>query len=398
MILRKLQQVGFHHPKSQFLKPLSTASLQDSLYSNKLFNRLKDTYLDGRVAIGHENATDSLNAANSLPMTQLPKEKIFVQVVQDDKVGSWRKTFVKWFRLGVFMVKYYKEGVKNTYRLARDTRPIIKKYGDELIKDFCKRVEFNEIEHRIKKNTGTGSINLLPLTRKQFVECHRRKEVRKIPTFFILALLLEEFTAVICYLWPKVALHNCLTPGAFNKITKLHTNSRLGKLDQLPTYKSPYSLPMDQVFAKLKSSSVEQTPGWKLALYRLVNNEVLPRERLMKIHQYLFVDDCLLLQHVLNNESTVLTPAELVDCIRLRQLYRSEEDINAMVNDPQGQRVLVWRLLLYWAFRFDNTITCGGELLFAEKWGVNNISILNYSGWENGDLIGTHELPILELR
>lgn len=212
-----------------------------------------------------------------------------------------------------------------------------------------------------------------------------------------MALAFEEFTAVICYLWPKVAPHNCLTPGAFAKITRSHVNHELGQISEVPTYKSPYTLPTDQVFAKLKSSFIEQTPRWKLALYQLVDNKVLPRETLLRIHHYLFVDDWLLLQHILHNESTVLAPAELVDCIMLRQLYRSEEDLNAMANDPEGQRVLVWRLLIYWAFRFDKTITCGGESLFAERWGVNNVSILNYSGWENGDLIGTRELPILEL-
>ncbi|CAR28793.1 ZYRO0F12100p [Zygosaccharomyces rouxii] len=398
MIRFRFTHMVRYHSTSHFTLPLSTSSLKDSPHSNLLLDKLKDTYLNGKLVVGHENATESLNSTSSLPMTQFPKNKIFVQVAQDDNVGSWRKPFVKWFRLGVYMVKYYKEGVKNTYRLAKDTRPLIKQYKDRLSTELCKSVEFKEIEHRLKKRAGSEPIELLPLNRRQFVEFHRRREARKIPVFFVLALAFEEFTAVICYLWPKVAPHNCLTPGAFAKITRSHVNHELGQISEVPTYKSPYTLPTDQVFAKLKSSFVEQTPRWKLALYQLVDNKVLPRETLVRIHHYLFVDDWLLLQHILHNESTVLAPAELVDCIMLRQLYRSEEDLNVMANDPQGQRVLVWRLLIYWAFRFDKTITSGGESLFAERWGVNNVSILNYSGWENGDLIGTRELPILELR
>ncbi|GAV55202.1 hypothetical protein ZYGR_0AS05260 [Zygosaccharomyces rouxii] len=398
MIRNKLPHVVRYHSTLQLVSPLSVSALNDPLHSNPLLNRLKDTYLSGKLVVGHEDATESLNSTSSLPMTQFPKDKIFMQVSQDDKVGFWRKPLVKWFRLGVYMVKYYKEGVKNTYRLAKDTRPLDRQYQGKMATELCKFVEFNETEYRLKKRSGSEPIGLLPLNRRQFVEFHRRKEAWKIPFFFILALVFEEFTAVICYLWPKVAPHNCLTPGAFAKITKSHVNPELGQIPQVPPYKSPYTMHTDEVYDRLKRASVEETPKWKLALYRLVNNKVLPRETLVRIHHYLFVDDWLLLQHILRNKSTVLAPAELVDCIRLRQLYRSEEDLNAMANDPQGQRVLVWRLLIYWAFRFDKTVTCGGESLFAERWGANNISILNYSGWENGDLIGSRDLPILELR
>lgn len=173
-----------YHSTSHFTLPLSTSSLKDSPHSNLLLDKLKDTYLNGKLVVGHENATESLNSTSSLPMTQFPKNKIFVQVAQDDNVGSWRKPFVKWFRLGVYMVKYYKEGVKNTYRLAKDTRPLIKQYKDRLSTELCKSVEFKEIEHRLKKRAGSEPIELLPLNRRQFVEFHRRREARKIPVFF----------------------------------------------------------------------------------------------------------------------------------------------------------------------------------------------------------------------
>lgn len=398
MIRSGFSYVIRRHSTSQSVSPLSASSLSGTLNSNLLLDKLKDTYLSGKLVVKHEDSTNSLNSTSSLPMIQFPKDEIFIQVSQDEKVGSWRKPLVKWFRLGVYMVKYYKKGLKSTYQLAKDTKPLVREYGDKMATEFCKLVEFREIAHRLKERPSSEPIESLPLNRRQFVEFHRRKEVWKIPLFFILALVFEEFTAVICYLWPKVAPHNCLTPGAFAKITKSHANYEVGRIVQVPPYKSPYIMRTNEVFDILKSSSVEQTPKWKLVLYRLVNNKVLPRETLARIHHYLFVDDWLLLQHILHNESTVLAPAELVDCIRVRQLYRSEEDLNAMVNDIQGQRVLLWRLIIYWAFRFDKTVTCGGNSLFAERWGVNNVSILNYSGWENGDLIGSNDLPILEFR
>lgn len=400
MIRNRFPQTIRCYSTSQCISPSSTSSSSsDSLQSNLLLNRLKDTYLDGKLTIKCTDATESLNSTRSLPMTQLPKDKIFIQVSQDNNVGSWRKPIVKWFRLGIYMIKYYKEGIKNTYRVAKDTRSLVRKYEDRMATEFCKLVEINEIECRLKKKLGLESlVGLLPLNRRQFVEYYRRKEVWKIPFFFILALVFEEFTAVICYLWPKVAPHNCLTPGAFAKITRSHGNDKLGEMSQVPTYKSPYTMQTDEVFNKLQKSSVEETPKWKLGLYRLVDNKILPRETLVRIHHHLFVDDWLLLQHILHNESTTLAPAELVDCIWLRQLYRPEEDLNGMVNDPEGQRVLVWRLLIYWAFRFDKTITSGGESLFAEKWGVNNVSILNYSGWNNGDFVNKRDLSMLELR
>lgn len=373
-------------------------AFQDSLHANTLLSQLRDAYLSQRLKIQDEDPSEALNSLNSLPMTSLPKQGIFTQVSEDAKVGQWRKGIVKWFRLGLYMLKYYKNGVKNTYLLARKTRPLLKHYDSQnpLVTDLYKKVEFNEIEHRLTKKGQDKPIELLPLSRRQLVECYRQKEIWKLPAFFLLAVVFEEFTAVICYLWPKMAPHNCLTPGGFAKISRTHANNHVGKLGNVPSYKSPYTLPEDEVDAKLKSLAVEETPYWKLKLYRIMNNKTIPRETLMRTHQYLFVDDWLLLQHILHQPTSTLTVAELVDCIWLRQLYYQYEDINAIANDPRGQRVLVWRLLIYWAFRFDKTVSCGGDALFAERWGVNNVAILNYSGQQGGSLVNQDKLSVLD--
>lgn len=400
MLRKKFIQIREYADLHRVL-PISTvseAAFHDSLRSNRLLSRLREAYLTQRFDIQNEDPSEGINSLHSLPMTILPKENIFAQVSKDAKIGHWRKATVKWFRLGLYMLKYYKDGVKNTYILAKRTKPLLQNYNAKncLISELFKKVEFNEIEHRLMKKSNNDTIKPLPLSRKQFVECHRRKEVWKIPTFFLLALMFEELTAVICYVWPKVAPHNCLTPGGFKKISRAHANEQLDKLNKVPPYASPYMLTRDEVFAKLRSLAIEETPYWKLKLYRFMDNKSIPQEALVKAHQFLFIDDWLLLQHILHEPMTKLTVAELVDCIWLRQLYYKHEDINIMANNTEGRRVLVWRLLIYWAFRFDKTVSCGGDKLFAERWGVNNIALLNYSGKEGGSLVGRDELPILE--
>lgn len=88
-------------------------------------------------------------------MTVFPKQEIFDKVMRDNKVSQWRKPLTQWFRLGVHMMKYYKDGLRDTYRVAKDTRNLVEKCELDpktpLVTQLCKLIEFNEIATRQKK-------------------------------------------------------------------------------------------------------------------------------------------------------------------------------------------------------------------------------------------------------
>lgn len=377
---------------------ISADEFQKSLTSNRTLQRLRTLYLNQTFQVHDEDFEDTahINSQRSLPMTKLPKKEIFTNVMNDANIAPWRKHIVKWFRIGIFMMKYYKNGIKNTYLVSKETKLFSSKYERDsktsLITQMCKIIEFNEIQYRVKKDSS--KIKSLPLTRKEFVEYHRRKQVWKIPTFFLLALIFEEFTAVICYVFPKVAPHNCLTPGGFLKISRTHTNgiAMTGPFK----YRSPYTLPKDDLYKALEKSAVIEVPSWKLSVYKQLEDRKISSETLMQIHQYLFIDDWLLLQHILNDPITNMSYKELVNCIWERQLYSKEEDLNKMVHDEVGRNILIWRLFIYWSFRFEGTISAGGDKLFSEKWGVNNVSILNYRGHDGHKFVGAKDLSVLQ--
>ncbi|QLL31001.1 hypothetical protein HG536_0A08160 [Torulaspora globosa] len=378
--------------------PLSLSSINvagQGMKANKLLKKLGLKLKAGELQLVKlaENCDGGINSDRSLPMTEFPKQKIFIEVASDNGIAAWRKGIVKWFRLGVHMMKYYKYGLQNTYRVAKDTKYLIADKDLDsktpLATQMAKLIEFNEIRARLNK-----APNSLPLTRKQFVEYYRRGQVWKIPTFFLIALVLEELTAVICYFFPKVAPHNCLTPGGYLKISRSHAN--ITDLKDPAKYKSPYNLAKKQLFQILRTSPIIQTPSWRLRVYALIDNKRQPCETLVQIHQYLFVDDWLLLKSILTGKEARLSYRELVNCIWERQLYSKDEDLNKMVNDDTGRRILIWRLFLYWSFRFDKTVTVGGDQLFSEKWGVNNVSILNHTGLDGRQLLGVKGLSALE--
>lgn len=135
---------------------------------------------------------------------------------------------------------------------------------------------------------------------------------------------------------------------------------------------------------------------WKLKIYDTMNIRKNPSETLMRIHQYLFIDDWFLLKDIMDDNPTLLSRKELVNCIFERQLFSADEDLNKMVNEEEGRRLLIWRLFAYWSFRFDGTVTVGGGQLFVEKWGVNNVAILNYSGLVGNKQLDKKNLSVLE--
>lgn len=370
-------------------------ALEKSLRSNDLLKLLRLRYQNDQFQVVNNGDDGSvhLNCDSSLPMTVFPKKEIFAKVMSDDKVGSWRKPVVKWIRLGVHMMKYYRNGLQNTYRVARSTRKLIEENKLDtktpLVTQLCKLIEFNEIGTRLEKN-----VTALPIDRKQLVMYHRRGQVWKIPTFFLIALIFEEFTAVVCYIFPKVAPHNCLTPGAYWKVSRTHTNDLTGWNPS--QYQSPYTLSDSEMFRILRRTPVIQIPKWKLEIYKRMKIRRNPSETLMHIHQYLYVDDWLLLRDIIDDNHTKLSRKELVNCIFERQLFTADENLNEMVNDDSARNLLIWRLFVYWAYRFNGTVTAKGKQLFSEKWGVNNIAVLNYSGLPANKQLDYNDLSVLE--
>lgn len=396
----------------RLIKFTTRQALWDSCNENITLSKLRNAYLTGKFQIvpsveGSE-CTPELNSNRSLPIVKFPKDQIFLEVTNDPKIGNWRKPVVKLFRLGKAIFKLYNQGLKNTWHVYKDTKQLAKQYQEsDLVTPFFKAIEFKEIESRLLKDNSEIS---LPVNRKQFQELQRRSEFWKIPGFVVLLIALEEFITVFCYIFPSITPWNCLIPSVFKKISDsqaVHRNSeksvssiRGDENRGVPKYRSPYTLLYDELHRFVLTRNL--IPRWKMFIYKLANNRTIPSESITRLHQYLFVDDWLLSRHVLSRDTvTKLSDRELVNTVLERQLYYRGEDLNSMVQNDLGKNVLVWRLIIYWSFRLDGTISANvGEEelkdfpLFSEKWGVNNVGILNFAGSEA--LVTDKDIEVLQ--
>ncbi|SCW01718.1 LAFE_0E05732g1_1 [Lachancea fermentati] len=380
--MRSLPHVRFYATTGTIPKLIRLDQLQDlneACAKNSTLAKLRNAYVSHRFEIvdDSEECTPSLNSVRSLPMTEFPKNKIFEQVTMDSNIADWRKPITKWYRLGKSILKSYSTGIRAMWNIHRDSKKIIKKYGspEQLNTNIFRTIEFQEIEMRLKRAEDIK----FPLSRAEFQECHRRAEFWKLPSFIVLFIIFEEMLPVICYLAPTIVPWNCLTPGALKKISDrraIYTHDY--SVSEIPRYQSPYMVkPNDLMSVLLKCKLI---PKWRANIYKWSDNKAKPCEILTNFHQYLFVDDWLLLRHIMSDEVTKLSERELVNAILERQLFKRGEDLNTMVKNKTSQKVLVWRLMIYWAFRFDGTITASKDALFSEKWGVNNVAILNFPG------------------
>ncbi|SCU82524.1 LADA_0C05996g1_1 [Lachancea dasiensis] len=390
---------SYKAPRSSSLIDISTSeAYQDSLSQNRTLRRLVDAYKQGKFKVvdSHEDLTSSLNSSRSLPMIQFPKNQVFQEVLHDSSVGEWRKPMTKWLRLGKKVLKMYLNGIRDTWKVYRDSRGVLTKFNanEPIVTHLYRDLEFQQIENR---HRGEGP-SKLAITRSEFQEVHRMKEVWKLPTFFLLLLIFEEAVPIICYLLPSVVPWNCLTPGAFKKLSQKRISSQnklpyAKSFDTLPKYASPYSIPLEDVKTLLRTFRVAHR--WKVELYHWSGNRTAPSELLALFHQYLVLDDWLLLQSIFDEgEATLLCDKELVNAIVERQLFYAGEDLNILVSSVDGRKLLVWRLFIYWAFRFDGSLMAGGSKTFSELWGVNNIGILNFPG--SRKLMDTSNLETIE--
>ncbi|SCV05856.1 LANO_0H16688g1_1 [Lachancea nothofagi CBS 11611] len=377
----------------------SSKSYKESLSANSTLAQLVEAYRSGnlRVAEDVQGNSAEINSNRSLPMTLFPKVQVFSDVMSDPKVGDWRKPMTKWFRLGKTVLKMYLNGIRDTWNVHKESRETLDKFAKHqpLVTQLYRDLEFREIESRIK---STGPVQLA-ITRKEFQEVHRRKEFWKLPSFFVLFILFEEALPFICYFIPSIVPWNCLTPGAFKKLSEVRISSQKflpckSSETPAPDYVSPYAMPLTNVTELLRSFKL--LPRWKSIIYNWFDNKVEPCESLAQFHQYLVLDDWFLLQSMLSKEKqTTLTEKELINAILERQLYEPGENLNSLAREEAGRKVLLWRLFIYWAFRFQDTIVAGGSKTFSEVWGVNNVGILNFPGSQK--LLNKTSLDNLEI-
>ncbi|CCD24913.1 Pnt1p NDAI_0E00970 [Naumovozyma dairenensis CBS 421] len=367
-----LTKIGFNQP----IDISSKETFNESLKTNKTFAQLHALYLTNKLQFQNDNDitkvasfTPEINSQRTLPRTQFPKNKIFQQVIFDPKIPKWRKSITKWYRLGTTLLRYYRDGIKNTIKAYRSTTK------------YDLRTLFRQLE------IDNTTISTLKINRKDFIESLRsRNEFKKIPNFILLSLIFEECTVLICYFWPRVALWNCLNPGGFKKLSDSLVQNEDPFQNEVigdARYISPYSLDFQKLHSNLRRSHIMRMNFFKLKFYELFQMKNPIIERLVNIYQYIFIDDRLLLQSILhgNEKAPVIWGYdELVNFILERKLYHHGEDLNKLVNTNEGRDLLIWRMLLYLSFRFDNTIYLNGTSTFSEKWGTYNMYLLNNPG------------------
>jgi len=355
-------------------------TFQQSAKNNKLFHNFKQKLENGKILVtSDESKIDSdINSSDTLPRTysviSLEKEKINNS---NSIVPNWRKSPTLWFRIIKSQMKIYREAIKNSYKVHKKYRnqSSILYSNQQLLKDL----EFNLLDEHI--------------TRTNFVEMYRKNEFWKLPRFLIMFFIFEELFLVMVYLWPKLGLRSALSVGAYKKITESHVlqenlqNKLCGTVGigkNISSISSPYDLDIKTLKQLLNQLPTNEIPGWKISIWKTFNVKSKLANLVADKHEYYVVDDWLLLRKIMNSESgiTTFSKPELVNLIAERQLYKKNEDLNAMVNDDVGQKILLWRLALYWSFRFDNVniLSPKQNSNFTNKWGVNNVSILNFPG------------------
>ncbi|SMN20551.1 similar to Saccharomyces cerevisiae YOR266W PNT1 Mitochondrial integral inner membrane protein involved in membrane insertion of C-terminus of Cox2p [Maudiozyma saulgeensis] len=371
-------------------------SFQQSAKKNKLYHNLKQKIENNQILVSSEvsKIDNDINSLNTLPRTRsviaLEREKINTNSI----VPNWRKTPTLWFRIIRAQMKIYREAITNSYRIHKKYKNVssILYSNPQLLKDL----EFNSLDKRI--------------TRKSFVEMYRKNEFWKLPRFLIMFFIFEELFLVMVYLWPKLGLRSALSVGAYKKITESHLfrddlqNKLCGTVGvgkNISSISSPYDLDISTLKRLLQQLPTNETPRWKLSIWKAFNLKSKIANLVANKHEYYVVDDWLLLKNIMREDSGTITfsKRELVNMIAERQLYKKNEDLNTMVNNDNGKKLLLWRMALYWSFRFDNVdiLSPTQNSNFTNKWGVNNVSILNFPGTlsEFGDKVEIFDEPHL---
>ena len=345
--------------------------------NNELFQKLSDKIKCNQIKIVDtpEEIDSDINSPTTLPGTRsiitIERNKINMT----NNVPQWRKSPTLWFRIIKEQMKVYRTAIKNAYMIHKQYKPVpaVTYSSQQLFKDL----EFNVLNKQV--------------TRRQFVEIYRKNEFWKLPRFLLMFFIFEELFLVMVYLWPKLGLRSALSVGAYKKITNSHVfnddlrnkvSGTIGIGKNVKPISSPYDLDINILKQLLVQLPTNEFANWKINIWKLFNVKSKLANVVADRCEYYIVDDWLLLKKLMNSDTVSISKSELVNLIAERQLYNKGEDINAMVNDTTGLRILLWRLTLYWSFRFDKIDILSPTIKsnFTNKWGVNNVSILNFPG------------------
>lgn len=384
----------------------SKQKFQQTTRDNTLFQTLREQILKGKLQLtaNQDEATPQICSPSTLPPTvsAITAER---QLMASSPVASWRYGPTLWYRIAKRVVNIHKDGFKAIYGIHRQYR---RGKGGNSDNSNNNGHRFTLSDSHIPYNTNAAILqsletSSLQMTRREFVELHRRLEFTKLPYAAALFYLLGEFFLLMAYVWPRLSLRSCWTVGMYKRWSERHSfDVDLGEKFasesvQLETLSSPYGLELKDLGTLLRTSSVNVIPTWQILTWQVLGIKWRLAEAVADIYQFLVIDDWLLLRGILGTgeqqQGTSCNPVrlsynELVDMIMERQLYHSGEDLNGMVNDEVGRQVLLWRLVCYLAFRFNGVdITSDGfnNRSFTDKWGVNNISVFNFPGtYDNG--------------
>lgn len=360
---------------------------QQSIKNNELYQTLREKVDTNKIQFTADltKINPSLNSLVTLSDTVSPITVERDHLDDFNVVPVWRRTPTLWYRIIKRLMKTYKEGVKGIYGIHKEYKSVspVSYSNQELLKDLEQESLSSDV------------------TRKRFVEMYRRNEFWKLPGFALMFFMFEELALLMVYIWPKLGLKSCLTVGAYKKITDKHVfreslrNKMCGTVDigkDTTSISSPYDLEIRTLQELLVQLPVNDIGNWKLSTWKLFSIKPKLANAVANKHQYFIVDDWLLLRNIMiDSEDSVISYNELVNMIAERQLYKKGEDLNKMVNDDIGRKILITRMILYWSFRFDgvNILKPQQKGGFTDKWGVNNISILNFPGTlsEHGDKV-----------
>ncbi|AEY96393.1 FADR173Wp [Eremothecium gossypii FDAG1] len=340
-----------------------------------LLKQLSDTLGKIKITSSEAEAASDFNSTRSLPVTIFPRQQIAREVEQDSKIGRWRKPAVKLWRLGTAMLRNYRIGFSNTYRVFWDTRRL----PEKLDTDLFRAIEYMEMAARAAHTPV--SLPQLGYERRQVQEWRRREQFWKLPLFGVLVLVFEELVVGLVYLWPGLCPWNCLLPNAYQRVSDRRTERLAVPVEptRAQQYCSVYGIPRDALLQYLRTFGL--ISHFQQLVYRLSGNVYIPVERLQRWQQYLFVDNWMILRSLLETEKTLaISDRELVNIIFERQLFEKGENLNSLVHDDSGRMLLLQRLLTYLSWQFSGTVTVGGDKLYSEKWGANNISVMNFPG------------------
>ena len=380
MLLKLVARRSIHYKTYPSVISLDSKALfAKSTKDNKLYQLLKTNLEKNRFRVSSKDdeLSKDVNSVVTLPGTHSVIAEERARINGSAPVARWRRTPTLWFRIIRSQMKIYRESIKGLYRIHKTYKHVDPKpYTSP---EMLKSLEAESVDSTI--------------TRKKFVEMYRRSEFWKLPRFVLMFFIFEEMFLVMVYLWPKLGLKSALTVGAYNKITNSHVfnedlrnqmSGTVGVGKNTASISSPYDMNITTLKSLLQQLPVNDVPKWKISVWKLFNIKPKIANLVSEKYEYYVVDDWLLLRSLLdpNVDHLTISDRELVNLIAERQLYNKGEDLNQMVNDATGRQVLIWRMFLYWSFRFDKVDVLAPlkNGSFTGKWGVNNVSILNFPG------------------